>query len=215
MADDTFSFLCFLMLPFIGLIVGYAIGICRKLADENCGESRVRQNLLDYCKNKDAHVLNNITIRLENESTTQIDHILVSKKGVFVIETKNYNGWIFGNPKSKRWTQIIYRNKYSFQNPLFQNYKHLKSVQNILGFVDPQQIHSIVVFSADSTFKTAKIDNVCGIEDLISTIEKYADDVLTLNQVQFCVGRLEFMRLEITKKTDVEHQAYLAQKFGE
>lgn len=125
-------------------------------------------------------------------------------------------GSVRGAPGNRRsYRDLIYRNKYSFQNPLFQNYKHLKSVQHILGFVDPQQIHSIVVFSADSTFKTAKIDKVCGIEDLISTIEKYADDVLTLNQVQFCVGRLEFMRLEITKKTDVEHQTYLAQKFGE
>jgi hypothetical protein len=46
------------------------------------------------------------------------------------------------------------------------------------------------------------------------TFEKYSDGALSLNRVQFCVGRLEYMRLELTHKTDLEHQAYLTQKFG-
>lgn len=214
MYEDSFSFFCLLMLPLVALLLGYAIGICRRAAEENNGEARVRQTLVEYCRENDAHVLNNITIKLDNDSTTQIDHILISKKGVFVIETKNYTGWIFGNPKSKRWTQVIYRNKQTFQNPLFQNYKHVKCVQKILGFIDPQHIHNIVVFTGDSEFKTEEIDNVCSLEELIPTIENYTEDVLSLNHVQFCVGRLEYMRLELTHKTDVEHQEYLAEKFG-
>ncbi len=198
----------------ISLVVGYTIGIYRRWRVENSGETLVRHCLEEYCENKDAHVLNSVTLRLEDGSTTQIDHILVSTKGIFVIETKNYKGWIFGNAKSKMWTQIIYRNKYFFQNPLFQNYKHVKAVQRILEILQPRLIHNIVVFSGESTFKTPRIDNVCYIEELIPMIEKYSDGALSLNRVQFCVGRLEYMRLKLTQETDVEHQAYLEQKFG-
>ncbi|MBS0607443.1 MAG: NERD domain-containing protein [Verrucomicrobia bacterium] len=213
-SKDSFNIICFLILPLVCFIVGYTIGTNRRSSVENSGEALVRQSLEEYCKNKNAHVLNCVTLRLEDGSTTQIDHILVSTKGIFVIETKHYKGWIFGNPKSKLWAQILYKNKYTFQNPLLQNYKHIKAIQHIFDFLEPQLIHNIVVFSGESTFKTTKIDNVCYIKDLIPTIEKYSDDALSLNRVQFCVGRLEYMRLELTKKTDVEHQAYLKQKFG-
>lgn len=101
-----------------------------------------------------------------------------------------------------------------FQNPLFQNHKHVKEVQRVFEFLEPRLIQKIVVFIGESTFKTPKIDNVCYIEELIPTIEKYSDDALTLNRIQFCVGRLEYMRLKLTQKTDLEHQAYLEQKFG-
>ena len=50
----------------------------------------------------------NVTLPTE-DGTTQIDHIIVSRYGVFVIETKNMKGWIFGNPQQKTWTQKIYR----------------------------------------------------------------------------------------------------------
>jgi hypothetical protein len=109
---------------------------------------------------------------------------------------------------------VIYQNKYGFQNPLHQNYKHVKEIQRIFNFLEARFIHNIVVFSGESVFKTPKIDNVCYIEDLVPTIEKHSDAALSLNRVQFCVGRLEYMRLELTQKTDIEHQAYLAQKFG-
>lgn len=53
------------------------------------------------------HRLNNVTLPKENGMTTQIDHIIISQYGIFVIETKNYKGWIFGNEKQENWTQVI------------------------------------------------------------------------------------------------------------
>lgn len=58
--------------------------------------------------------LNNITLQVSN-GTTQIDHIIVSKFGIFVIEAKNMDGWIFGDEKSAQWTQSPYGKKYRFQ----------------------------------------------------------------------------------------------------
>jgi hypothetical protein len=60
-------------------------------------------------------MLNNCTIPDEQNGTTQIDHILISPYGVFIIETKNYTGWIFGSINQKQWTQKIYKKSYRFQ----------------------------------------------------------------------------------------------------
>lgn len=213
------SFVYWLII-FLVLVFGYIVGAYRRWRVEepwrieNSGEALVSHSLEEYCKNKDAHVLNSITLRLADGSTTQIDHILISAKGIFVIETKHYKGWIFGNARSKSWAKIIYKNRYIFQNPLFQNYKHVKEIQRIFHFIGPHLIHNIVVFSGGSIFKTPRINEVLYLEELIPAIEKYSDGALTLNRIQFCVGRLEYMRLKLTQKTDLEHQAYLEQKFG-
>ncbi len=204
----------FLSLIFLGIAFGYIAGRYRKRAAENCGEARVRDSLAKYCQNKDAHVLSNITLRLEDGSTTQIDHILITTKGIFVIETKHYKGWIFAKANSKNWSQSLYYDKFRFQNPIHQNYKHVKVIQKTLDFMEPQCIHNIVVFSGEAVFKSAKPHNVFYLEELIPAIEQYPDGVLSLNRVQFCVGRLEYLRLALTHETDVEHQAYLTQRFG-
>ena len=68
------------------------------------------------------HLIKDVTLPNE-DGTTQIDHIIVSRYGVFVIETKNMKGWIFGSANQKTWTQKIYKHTHKFQNPLHQNYK--------------------------------------------------------------------------------------------
>jgi hypothetical protein len=67
------------------------------------------------------HLIKNVTLPTENGST-QIDHVIVSIYGIFVVETKNMRGWIFGSPNQKTWTQKIYKHTSKFQNPLHQNF---------------------------------------------------------------------------------------------
>jgi restriction system protein len=67
----------------------------------------------------------NVTLPTE-DGTTQIDHVIVSRYGLFVIETKNMKGWIFGSAQQKIWTQKIYRHTSKFQNPLYQITNTLK-----------------------------------------------------------------------------------------
>ena len=93
------------------------------------------------------HLIKNVTLPTE-DGTTQIDHIIVSEYGIFVVETKNMKGWIFGDEKQKYWTQKIYKNTNKFQNPLHQNYKHIKTIENALG-VDKDKIFSLIVFAGD------------------------------------------------------------------
>jgi len=59
------------------------------------------------------------------DGTMQIDHVFLSPYGIFVLETKNMSGWIFGSEKQAHWAQTLYKHTFKFQNPLRQNYKHL------------------------------------------------------------------------------------------
>ena len=78
-----------------------------------------------------------------NNGTTQLDHILVSPYGVFIVETKNRTGWIFGSESQANWTQVVYKKKYSFQNPLRQIYRHKKVLSKYLN-VDESNIEGVV-----------------------------------------------------------------------
>ena len=153
--------------------------------------------------NDEYHLIKNVTLPTEN-GTTQIDHIIVSKYGIFVVETKNMKGWIFGSPSQKKWTQKIYKYSKQFQNPLDQNYKHLKTIKSLFELND-QQVHSVVVFVGDSTFKTEMPANVtygCGY---IRFIKSKNQSVLTKSKVDEIVRKIEKGRLTPSLKTNDEH----------
>jgi hypothetical protein len=73
-----------------------------------------------FLPSSDYVVTNNVTIRTRR-GTTQIDHVIVSRFGVFVVETKNMSGWIFGDADGPVWTKVNRKNRLKFQNPLQQN----------------------------------------------------------------------------------------------
>jgi hypothetical protein len=194
--------------------LGYLLGKWGAHPGENIGEAKARQVLTDSFKSPDHHLLSSITLPYEG-GTTQIDHILVSTKGVFVIETKHYSGWIFAGEKSPYWTQVIYKFRNKFNNPIHQNYRHVKALRELLDFVPKEQIHSIVVFTGDAVFKNQIPNGVVYSSGLAEHINTFKEEVITQNRLQFIVGRLECTRYEISRQTDVEHKAYLNRKYGE
>ena len=104
------------------------------------------------------HIFNNVIIQT-GIGPIQIDHVIVSKFGLFVIETKEKTGWIFGDHKREKRTQSTYGKIYQFQNPLRQNYCHIKSLSEFLH-IEHYKIHSLVIFWGDCEFKTSMPDNV-------------------------------------------------------
>ena len=104
-------------------------------------------------------VLNDVYLPLPDGTTTQIDHVVVSRYGIFAVETKNYSGWIFADANSKVWTQTIYRKKSTFQNPMRQNYRHVCAIADNLG-IDKSYVKGVVVFIGGSTFKTERPEGV-------------------------------------------------------
>lgn len=197
------------------LVAGFwMLGRFRRTVVENRGEATVRRALTQNFGGTAYHLLNNITLPFE-DGTTQVDHVLVSKYGIFVIESKHYSGWIFADAAWPTWTQVIYYYKQRFQNPLRQNYKHIKAIQKVLDFVPSEHIHSLVAFTGDAVFKTERPVGVFDVAGLIQHIELFTTEVLTENRLQFCVGRLECLRKTISGQTDVEHQEYLNRKHGD
>lgn len=149
------------------------------------------------------HLIKNVTLPTE-DGTTQIDHIIVSKYGVFVVETKNMKGWIFGNAHQKTWTQKIYKHSNKFQNPLHQNYKHAKTLEVLLE-LDDQQIHSLVVFVGNSTFKTDMPENVTYGFGYIRFIKSKTLRVLSDVQVIEITKKITAGRLTPSFRTNREH----------
>lgn len=115
--------------------------------------------------------------------TTQIDHIYVSIFGIFVIETKNYTGWIFGSEKQSKWTQVVYKQKHYFQNPLRQNYAHIKALSELLKLPE-EKFHSMVVFLGDCELKTQMPPNVCRIRQAASYIRRFQTTLLLPQEIE-------------------------------
>jgi hypothetical protein len=190
-----------------------AFGARHFLTFQNSGEARVSHVLRSHFGPPDYHLMNHVTIRMD-DGTTQVDHILVSRFGVFVIETKDLGGWVFAGATDPTWTQVHFRRKFRFQNPIFQNFRHLRAVQGLLDFLPPEAIKSVVVFSGNAEFKTTIPPGVIAINDLADYVGRQRNEVMSLNRLQFCVGRLETARLAISGETDVEHIRSLARRFG-
>ncbi len=131
-----------------------------------------------------------------SNGTTQIDHLVVSPFGLFVIETKNFKGWIFGSEDQPRWTQSLYGKKFSFQNPLRQNFRHTKCVEEYFE-LDPTVLHSIVFFIGECTFKTPMPSNVLR-SGLSSHIRSYQQVLLSdaeIDRIMLAIRSLKDNRL--------------------
>lgn len=158
------------------------------------GEASVRLYLNKLDKEK-YQVFNDVLIPLKNRKASQIDHVVVSPYGIFVIETKNYKGWIYGDFKSKYWTQVIYKRKEKLYNPIWQNYGHIKALQEYLGVENEELYHSIISFSNRATLK--KIDNsglnssVVYSSRLVSTIQEFKQVHLSAGETKQIVKKLE------------------------
>ena len=127
-------------------------------------------------------ILNDIYLPLPDGTTTQIDHVVVSQYGVFVVETKTYSGWIFGDEKSKEWTQSIYHKKSQFQNPKRQNYKHICALADNLG-IDKSHFIGVVAFTGDCTFKTDMPDGVVYSRRAADYIRSFGRPMIKASQV--------------------------------
>lgn len=106
-----------------------------------------------------AKFLFNCYLPRENGETTEIDVMMISRSGIYVFESKNYSGWIFGDANGKNWTQTLPQGRRShkehFLNPIKQNQLHIKWLKQYLQD-ETVPIHSIVVFSERCTLK--KVD---------------------------------------------------------
>lgn len=123
-------------------------------------------------------VINNLMLEVEGK-TSQIDHVVISNYGIFVIETKNYKGWILGDEYSDYWTQVIYKRKEKLYNPIKQNYGHVKALRECLKEYNNVPMHPIVVFTTKADLKIDVTSDVAYTVNLLRTIRKYQSECVS------------------------------------
>lgn len=129
--------------------------------------------VLSFLDNNKYKIINNIMLKTGNK-TTQIDHVVVSNYGIFVIETKNYKGCIIGNERDSYWTQVLSNNrKEKLYNPLKQNYGHIQALKEILGENDDINYISMVTFSPEANLRFQGRDHVMNTPKLKKVIMSY------------------------------------------
>lgn len=131
-----------------------------------------------------AKFLFNVYIPKDDGKTTEIDVLMICSKGVFVFESKNYSGWIFGSEHQKNWCQTLPEgrgrsHKEYFYNPIMQNHSHIKHLKAFLGEQVPMQ--SIISFSDRCTLKNIQIKNkdiyVINRSDVTSVVSSVCDQI--------------------------------------
>lgn len=175
------------------------------------GESIVNFSITRKLDQNTYHLIKDVTLPSKG-GTTQIDHILVSKYGVFVIETKNIKGWIFGSESQRKWTQQIYKHKNTFQNPLHQNYKHIRTLSELLN-LEESKFYSVVVFTGESSFKTKMPENVLdrGYTKYIKSKNKIVFSDTEVNKI---IKEIESNQFERGFKTNREHVKNLKKNYN-
>lgn len=148
------------------------------------------------------HLISDVMLPALN-NTTQIDHIIVSRYGIFVMETKTFKGWIYGDEKQAQWTQVIYRRKERFQNPLRQNYKHTKTLSDLTG-IPHDYFKSLVIFLG-CDFKTEMPSNVVYAHNFAKYIKTYQTQIIHDEQVSEIVAVIQEWSNTLSKKQKREH----------
>lgn len=131
-----FSLLAFIII-FFSFIIGFSILFfifSLPSVRGKMGESKVSKRLTKLANKYGGYVIDDVIIPGENDKTSQIDHIYVSNYGLYVVETKNYSGRIYGNDKQREWTQVLaYGNtKNKLYNPVMQNQTHIYRLLQLL-----------------------------------------------------------------------------------
>ena len=147
------------------------------------GEFWVKQELKKLPKDKYI-VLNDIMLN-QNGSTHQIDHLIVSQFGIFVIEMKNYYGLILGDDYKDKWIQYLGKTKSYFLNPIYQNYGHIKVLEGLLN-LNIKVFIPIVCFSNQAELKITTKNNVVPLDYLISTIKEHQNIILESDLESIC-----------------------------
>ncbi|NVK04465.1 MAG: NERD domain-containing protein [Flavobacteriia bacterium] len=161
----------------------------RAVAKGKLGELKV-QRILKRLPRRKYKIFNDVLIG-NGGRYSQIDHVIISQFGIFIIETKNYNGWLFGSDRYKYWTQTLGRKKFKIYNPVWQNNAHVRAMKSLGREFSSATYHPIVVFAGNAKLK--KIDTqseLVYIRNIRRHLKLYREKALSEQQVARLVNGL-------------------------
>lgn len=148
----------------------------------------------------DKKILTNCYIPKSNGTTTEIDLIMIHETGVYVIESKNYSGWIFGSDDNQQWTQTFPNgNKFYFYNPIKQNLNHINNLKALIGNDIPY--YSFVIFGDECQLKSIT-NRTTTVVATISTFKRILE--LTLTAAKTCFDHKKINEIYL-KLSDYEY----------
>lgn len=139
------------------------------------GELWTKQSLDRLPKDKYI-IINNVFIEA-NGFTHQIDHVIVSRYGIFSVETKQYNGFITGNKYDKNWIRHAGKNKYYYTNPIRQNYGHVKALSELLG-IDETKIFNVVCIPSRAKLKIEHDGELVRYDTIVDKVLSYKEEII-------------------------------------
>ncbi len=194
----------YLVLPIFIIIL--ILGIYVQLNKGKVGEKAV-STILSRLPSEKYTVLNDVMVKTP-AGTSQIDHIVVSEYGIFVIETKYYKGIITGSMTSEYWVKNVYGHKYQFRNPVLQNEGHVRAINRVLSDLGTFKTIPLVVFSNQATLKVnAPSYMVTHWINVNPLIKMYAEPVIPTAQVNLIINRLKASNI-VEHKARKEHAEY-------
>lgn len=157
-------------------------------------------------------VFNDLVVVDSNGKTTQIDHVVVSRFGIFVIETKCYSGWIFGDATSRVWTQTLpcgrgwwsYSERNTFQNPIRQNWRHIYVLAEQLN-LPKRYFFNLVVFTGAAEFKTTVPANVMNDDEVVSYIMSFDQTIISVASKDKFVADIQNLNAATTDQQRKNH----------
>lgn len=168
------------------------------------GEAMVSVGALRKLDKQRYRVFNDLVLpRPDGKRTTQIDHVVASPYGIFVIETKNYRGRIFGDPKARYWTQVLPGRKNRFQNPLHQNALHINALVKATG-LPKDHFKNLVHFVGDVVLKTELPPEVM-TKGMLSYIRSHQAELVSFDELAAVVSVLDGWRAQ-AKEGRRDHQ---------
>ena len=157
-------------------------------------------------------VINDLMFRNSKNRTTQIDHVVVSPYGIFVIETKNITGHIYGSAEAQQWKRywrawyrgVEHSSELEFRNPLLQNRAHIVALNIVLSQFRPPQLISVIAFSPNAELKVhADGAHMIYWSQLRQFIRRYRTPVMSTDQAETVYNYLRAINI---REKDIRHQ---------
>lgn len=168
------------------------------------GEYRVTKKIKKALKDNDYKLINDVTLEYE-DGTTQIDHILIMKNEIIVIETKNFRGEIFASKNDFKWTLKLGRFTYPFYSPLKQNHHHIKILANKLS-LNISDFTNVIVFVSGRLRTSQKLPKtVVRLKHLPLLLSTYSDLSEQRYDIDELARKIELVSLPRGFRTDIKH----------
>lgn len=208
-----FTWLNLILWPILGVLLVLCLWLRTKHAKGVLGEFAGKLAVKQWLPESGYELFSDVMLQ-DKRGTTQIDHVVVSRFGIFVIEAKGISGKLYASSETKYRTWKVYRNGrgYTFQNPYLQNYRHRCVLSEVLD-VPLEVLHDVIFFPHEelvvATPEKLLPSFVTERRGLAAYVLSFKEQVFTAEEVSRLTAILSLKRMENSRENKKKHTADL------